>query len=325
VPDVLRDVGLRPGGLRELIVLERVLVSDGVISLKLGDADGRALPRWTPGAHVDLVLNSTLTRQYSLTGDPADAASWQIAVLREPVGRGGSRHVHDQLSVGSTVFCGRPRNNFPLLDADRFLFIAGGIGITPIAPMVRAVDETGADWSLLYGGRARRSMAFLSEFEKYGRRVRVWPEDELGLLPLGESIRRLGEEARVYCCGPEPLLQAVEQICARMPALKLHTERFVTPSTAPTEMNQSIEVTLNTAMTTVQVPADKSILEAVEAAGITVLSSCRNGQCGTCETAVLEGVPDHRDTFLSAEERARGDTMLICVSRALTDRLVLDL
>jgi ferredoxin-NADP reductase len=243
----------------------------------------------------------------------------QVAVLHEPAGRGGSRHVHSTLAEGRTVRVRGPRNQFPLVTADRYLFIAGGIGITPIVPMIRAVAARGASWRLLYGGRTRPSMAFAGELrDRYGDRVVVRPQDETGLLDLDSF---LVADAEVYCCGPEPLLAAVEQ---RAPApARLHVERF-TPKAVDGERT-SFEVELARTGRTLVVPEDKSILHAVEEAGIPVLSSCRQGTCGTCETGVLEGVPDHRDSVLNAEERAACDVMMICVSRSREPRLVLDL
>ncbi|KOX25910.1 ferredoxin [Saccharothrix sp. NRRL B-16348] len=301
----------------DVLVTRKEVVADGVVRLTLRHPDGEPLPAWEPGAHVDLVLGPDLVRQYSLCGDPADRSVFQVAVLHEPAGRGGSRHVHSTLTEGRTVRVRGPRNQFPLVAAERYLFIAGGIGITPIVPMIAAVEARGASWRLLYGGRTRSSMAFADELrDRFGDRVVVRPQDETGLLDLDSF---LAPDAEVYCCGPEPLLAAVEQ---RSPA-RLHVERF-TPKAVDGERT-SFEVELARSGRTLVVPADKSILHAVEEAGITVLSSCQEGTCGTCETGVLEGVPDHRDSVLSADEQAVCDVMMICVSRSRGPRLVLDL
>lgn len=298
----------------DVVVARKEIIADGVVRLTLHHPHGDPLPIWEPGAHVDLLLAPGLVRQYSLCGDPADRSIFQVAVLREPVGRGGSRYVHETLTEGSTVSVGGPRNHFPLVTADRYLFIAGGIGITPIVPMIAAVAARGVPWRLLYGGRTRSSMAFAEELrENYGDRVILRPQDETGLLDLDSF---LADDTEIYCCGPEPLLAAVEQ---RSPA-RLHVERFKAVDGERT----SFEVELRSGRTLV-VPADRSILETLEDAGITPLSSCREGTCGTCETGVLEGVPDHRDTVLDDAERAAGDVMMICVSRSRGPRLVLDL
>jgi ferredoxin-NADP reductase len=300
------------------VLLERKeVVADGVVRLTLRHPHGEPLPAWEPGAHVDLVLGPDLVRQYSLCGDPADRSVLQVAVLDEPAGRGGSRHVHLTLTEGCTVRIRGPRNQFPLVPAERYLFIAGGIGITPILPMVTAVAARGASWQLLYGGRTRTSMAFAGELrDRYGDRVVVRPQDETGLLDLDSF---LVADAEIYCCGPEPLIAAVEQ---RSPA-RLHVERF-TPK-AVDGARTSFEVELAQSGRTLVVPEDKSILHTVEEAGITVMSSCQEGVCGTCETGVLEGVPDHRDSVLDDDEQAACDVMMICVSRSRGPRLVLDL
>lgn len=301
----------------DVVVERREVVADGVVRLTLRHPHGEPLPAWEPGAHVDLVLGPDLVRQYSLCGDPADRSVFHVAVLHEPAGRGGSRHVHSKLTEGCTVRIRGPRNQFPLVPAERYLFIAGGIGITPIVPMIAAVEARGASWRLLYGGRTRSSMAFAGELrDRYGDRVVVRPQDETGLLDLDSF---LVADAEIYCCGPEPLLAAVEQ---RSPS-RLHVERF-TPKVVDGERT-SFQVELARSGRTLVVPEDKSILHAVEEAGITVLSSCQEGTCGTCETVVLEGVPDHRDSVLNDEEQAACDVMMICVSRSRGPRLVLDL
>ncbi|MGC0398064.1 ferredoxin-NADP reductase [Streptomyces sp. SAI-126] len=313
-----------------LTVAGRTLVADGVVCLTLRRPDGGPLPSWTPGAHIDVLLDGDahgLIRQYSLCGHPADRGAWQIAVLREPQGRGGSAHVHDQLLEGTDVRVRGPRNNFPLRPADRHLFIAGGVGITPILPMVEAAEAAGADWRLLYGGRTRTSMAFLDRLAPHGDRVLVRPQDEYGLLDLAAHLGTPKEGTLVHACGPEPLLRAVQEQCAGWPPGTLGVERFapVPTAAAGTAAATSFELELARSGLTLTVPPDRSVLETVEEAGVDVDFSCREGTCGTCETDVLEGRPDHRDSLLTEDERAAGDTMLICVSRSCGPRLVLDL
>jgi ferredoxin-NADP reductase len=309
----------------ELVVVERRDVADDVVSLVLADPDGPDLPSWTPGAHVDLLLGDGLVRQYSLCGSPADRARWRIGVLREQHGRGGSQKVHDALHAGTTVTVRGPRNNFPLRTAEGYLFLAGGIGITPLLPMMAAATAAGRPWELFYGGRRRSSMAFADELP--GESVTLWPEDERGLLDLDAILGTPRPGTLVYTCGPEGLLAAVEQRCAAWPSHSLHVERFAPKPADPAEEvpASTLEVRCDRSALTVTVPPDQTILEAVEEAGISVLSSCREGVCGTCETRILEGVPDHRDSLLTEEERAEGDYLMICISRAKTDRLVLDL
>jgi len=308
-----------------LTVARRARAADAVITLDLRDPAGAALPPWAPGAHIDLELAPGLVRQYSLCGDPADRGTWRIAVLREAAGRGGSALVHETLHEGVAVTARGPRNHFPLLPADRYLFIAGGIGITPILPMLAAASRDGRDWALAYGGRSQATMAFGAELrQRYGIRVRLCPQDETGLLDLAAILGQPRPGTLVYCCGPAALLDAVAGQCAGWPAGTLHVERF-TPLAAPAGPERAFEVELAQSGLTLTVPAGASILSVVESAGVPVLSSCTEGTCGTCETAVLAGTPDHRDTVLTEEERAAGDTMMICVSRSVTPALTLDL
>ncbi|MEV0238803.1 PDR/VanB family oxidoreductase [Streptomyces sp. NPDC050674] len=305
----------------ELVVERRQSAADGVLALALRHPRGEPLPAWEPGAHVDLLLEPGLERQYSLCGDPADRSAWRIAVLRESAGRGGSAHVHENLSEGTVVRVRGPRNNFGLEPAPRYRFVAGGIGITPILPMLAAADAAGAEWTLLYGGRTRRSMAFAGELARYGDRVTIAPEDERGLLDLPAVLDDLPEGTLVYCCGPGPLLDAVE---ARCPSGRLRVERFQ-PKEQESHANTAFEVELARSGRTLTVAPDVSVLDAVRAAGVEVLYSCTEGTCGTCETDVLDGEPDHRDSVLTDDERAAGETMMICVSRCRGKRLVLDL
>ncbi|MPY53877.1 PDR/VanB family oxidoreductase [Streptomyces acidicola] len=308
-----------------LVVADRLEAADGVASLTLRLPNDGPLPQWEPGAHVELLLDDGLVRTYSLCGDPHDRSSWRIGVLRTEDSRGGSAYVHDKLHVGGRVRVRGPRNNFGLTPARRYLFVAGGIGITPILPMVAAAESAGAKWQLLYGGRSRSSMAFIDELARYGDAVTVRPQDRFGLLDLDGFLGEPDDEALVYCCGPEPLLAAVEERCRAWRPGALRVERFrAKEQEAPAE-SADFDVVCSRSALTVRVTPDQSVLQAVRAAGVTALSSCAEGICGTCETEVLEGAPDHRDSVLSAEERASGETMMICVSRARTPRLVLDL
>ena len=298
----------------------------GVVSLELVPAEaGELLPVWEPGAHVDLVIDDIPTRQYSLCGDPREAASYRLGVLLDPEGRGSSKYVHETLREGDLVTVRGPRNNFPLVESPRYLFIAGGIGITPILAMVRQAEARGAEWRLVYGGRQRSSMAFLDELTDYGDRVQVAPQDEVGLLDLAGLLGTPVPDTLVYCCGPEPLLVAVEAACSSWPAHSLHVERFnAKPLTEPV-LTDSFDVVLQRSGKSLTVPPDKSILEVVRGAGVAVLSSCEEGTCGTCETVLVEGAADHRDSLLDDDERAENTCMFICVSRALSPTLVLDL
>ena len=310
----------------ELVVRRRTMLTDDVLALDLGSPSGAALPAWTPGAHVDLELPNGLTRQYSLCGDPSDRSSWRVGVLRDPNSRGGSDYVHDKLHEGDLVAVGGPRNHFPLEPSPSYLFLAGGIGITPLIPMIAAAESTGATWELHYGGRTRAAMAFRTDLLELGTgRVVLHPQDEVGLMDLDSILGPIWPDTLVYCCGPEPLIARAEQCCSAWPAGSLHLERFAPKEVGAPVRTDAFEVELARTGTTVMVPAEKSILEAVEEVGVPVLSSCQEGTCGTCETAVLAGEVDHRDSLLTQEEQDAHNTMLICVSRAAGSKLVLDL
>jgi ferredoxin-NADP reductase len=308
-----------------LAVTAREMVAEDVVALELRRPDGGDVPAWSAGAHIDVLLGPDLERQYSLCGDPADRSAWRIAVLREPDGRGGSAHVHEWVAVGDRLTVRGPRNNFELDHAERYVFIAGGIGITPILPMISAADAAGAEWSLAYGGRREASMAFRSALGIHGARVRIHPEDSHGLLPIDEILGAPDEATLVYCCGPEPLLRAVEHGCAPWPRGALHVERFAPKENDDPVRADGFRVRCARSGITIDVGPEQSILEVLEGAGAPVPSSCREGTCGTCESTVLSGRPEHRDSLLTDDEQEAGDTMLICVSRSLDDELVLDL
>jgi ferredoxin-NADP reductase len=311
----------------ELVVASATPVADGVLELRLVAPSGERLPPWTPGAHVDLVLGD-LVRQYSLCGDLADPTSYTVAVLRELESRGGSSYVHDKLAEGSRVVVRGPRNHFPLLSSPRYEFVAGGIGITPMLPMIAEADASGADWRLSYGGRTLASMAYGEQLTAaYGERVTLVPFDQHGPLDLAAILGEPGPDTLVFCCGPEGLLKAVEGVCgASWPAGALHLERFAAKATeAPTDGERSFELELAASGVTLTVPPDKSVFDVIQDAGISVLGSCHEGICGTCEQVVLEGEIDHRDSVLNESERAANDAMMVCVSRCLSDRLVIDL
>ncbi|WP_432194319.1 PDR/VanB family oxidoreductase [Streptomyces sp. bgisy027] len=309
-----------------LAVTGKEQVADGVVSLTLARPDGARLPDWTPGSHIDLILPEGTTRQYSLCGDRWDARTYRIAVLREPSGRGGSAYVHDRLRPGDHVGVGGPRNHFPLVPSERYLFIAGGIGITPLLPMIRQAELLGTEWQLLYGGRTRASMAFRAELAAaYGGRVHVVPRYEQGHPDLATYLGSPAPDTKVYCCGPTPLLAAVEDACASWAPHALRTERFSATDRSAPVRDTAFEVELRRSGRTVTVRPEVSVLDALRGAGVDVLSSCEQGTCGTCLTPVVAGEPDHRDAVLTDHQRAANDCMFVCVSRSCGDRLVLDL
>jgi ferredoxin-NADP reductase len=269
-------------------------------------------------------------RQYSLCGDTSNRSEWQVGVLLDPESRGGSQFVHDKLHEGQTVRVRGPRNHFPLVSSPRYLFIAGGIGVTPMLPMIGAAEATGADWRLLYGGRQRSTMAFVDELERHGPRVSICARDVAEgpdfRASLEAALSDPGQDTLVYCCGPEGLLTAVEEACKAWPENSLHIERFSAKVLEePADALASFEVECQRSGVTLTVTQDKTIYEACEEAGVDVLGSCMEGVCGTCECDMIEGEGDHRDSVLNDAEKEANDTIMICVSRARSERLVLDL
>ncbi|MFE9253790.1 PDR/VanB family oxidoreductase [Streptomyces sp. NPDC006879] len=294
----------------------RTEIAEDVVELRFTSAE---LPSWEPGAHVDLILPSGLVRQYSLCGDPAAAGSYTIAPRLVHGGRGGSREAHQALQVGATVSLRVPRNRFPIRPARSHLFIAGGIGITPVLPMVRQLAAEGADWRLLYCGRSRDSMPFLAELAAHGDRVEVHAGQEQGRRLDLRRLWELPKGTEVYCCGPTALMAAVAD--ALPEGTPLHLERFA--PTVPAGPAKPFTLELARTGRTLTVPANSSTLAAVRSALPGTPYSCEQGFCGTCQTKVVRGGVDHRDELLTETERE--DSMLICVSRARGERLTLDL
>jgi len=312
--------GPDPG--RNLLIGQTTWEADGVMSLRLHSPDGAALPAWEPGAHIELALPSGRRRQYSLCGDPQDRYSYRIAVLQVPAGRGGSVEVHTGTRAGQLISVQGPRNHFPLVPSAAYLFIAGGIGITAMLAMAARLATTGGEWKLVYAGRSRGGMAFIDEVSALGPdQVQVVPSDERGRPDLDEIIGSVAAGTAVYCCGPDRLLTAVRERVAHRPDLTLHTELFA--GGGPTG-GAAFRVELRRTGRIIDVPADRSVLQAVREVLPGVAAGCEQGICGACRTTVLAGEPDHRDELLSTAERAAG-AMLICVSRAASERLVLDL
>ncbi|BDI23001.1 2Fe-2S iron-sulfur cluster-binding protein [Herbiconiux sp. L3-i23] len=303
--------------------------TDRILVVDLVAAGGQRLPAWTPGSHLEVVLPSGLVRHYSLCGDPRDRTKYRIAVLREADGRGGSEEFHRVASAGLALHATAIRNRFPLPLASSYLLVAGGIGITALLPMIEVLRRKRADFRLVYLGRERATMAFLDELDCIPE-VTVVESRRTGRVDLRALVRDAAPGTAVLACGPDALLDELRTAVADAPQpLELRTEAFqplrVGLVTAPDRPDRDVSVTLAASGGTIRVPAGTSILSAVRAAGVSAGSSCEGGWCGTCETPVLDGVPEHRDTVLSDEERATGDTMMICVSRAESAGLVLAL
>ncbi|WP_280440346.1 PDR/VanB family oxidoreductase [Nocardia cyriacigeorgica] len=298
-----------------MVLASSAMAAEDVRVLELRATDGGPLPAWTPGSHLDLVLPSGKQRQYSLCGDPADRYSYRIAVRRLADGGGGSVEIHDTLRTGDPIRVRGPRNAFSFVEAPSYLFLAAGIGITPILPMVQAA---GARGQLIYLGRSRTTMPFLDELPATAE---VLPDDEYGGPRIAELIARSAPGAAVYVCGPPPVLAEAQRVFFEVnPTGSLHTERFSAP---PVLDGKPFDLTLARTGTTVRVDAAETTLTAIARAVPDVLYSCRQGFCGTCKVAVLAGAVEHRDRLLTAAERE--DRMLTCVSRTAGHSLVIDL
>ncbi|WP_331770864.1 PDR/VanB family oxidoreductase (plasmid) [Embleya sp. NBC_00888] len=316
----------RRAGMLELVVRERVVEAREVISLRLTAPAGGRLPEWQPGAHLLLELPSGRRRHYSLCGDPQDRYTYRIAIRRLPDGGGGSVEMHDALPVGATLRTVGPRNAFPFAAEPAVLFLAGGIGITPILPMVRQAARAGLDWRLIHLGRTRASLPFgaeLGELGGSGGRFEVRADDEAGPPDCAELVGRAPAGTAVYCCGPAPMLAGVRAaVDVGQGGGGLHFERF---APAPVVDGRPFELRLRRAGIDLAVPADRPALDVLREALPQTAYSCRQGFCGVCRVRVLAGEVDHRDLRLTDDERAAG-AMLVCVSRAAEgERLVLDL
>jgi ferredoxin-NADP reductase len=311
---------------REVLVRAMALEAEGVMSLILAARDGAPLPEWAPGAHIDLVTPQGAVAQYSLCGR-LDDCTWRVAVLLQREGRGVSRYVHDGLRPGAVVTVRGPRNHFHMELAARYLFIAGGIGITPILPMVEAAEREGAQWRLVYCGRSEETMAFTGELDRYGPRVALFPKAITGRAPLARIVAGADAGTAIYTCGPERLIDEVCDFAQRHSLAAPHVERFApaAPLSPPAPGGDSFAVKLARSGIECAVPPDRTIVEVLLERGVYVPTSCLQGVCGSCETRVLAGAIDHRDAIISEADRQRGDSMMICVSRAAGLTLTLDL
>lgn len=288
--------------------------------------DGGLLPAFSAGAHIDVYLPNGLIRQYSLLSPPEDLSRYVVGVKRDPHSRGGSSFMFESVRVGDVMLIGSPRNHFALNEsASSTVLVAGGIGITPILCMAGRLNRLGMDWRLFYAVRRREEAAFLADLPFDRRRVVVHVDEENGGRPLDLAaiVASAPDTADMYCCGPAPMLDCFEAVCAGRPAARVHLERFAPAEVAATD--GGFEVELARAGLRIRVKAGESIAGALAKAGATVPVSCEQGICGTCETRVISGIPDHRDSLLTAEERAANNVMFVCCSGSLSPKLVLDL
>lgn len=298
-----------------------------ILSVEVEPLDNSVLPSFEAGAHIDLILNDELRRSYSLFRPYTNGRSYSVAVHLDPKSRGGSRYVHETLRVGDRIRISVPRNNFPLKEtASKSVFIAGGIGITPMICMLRRLSEIGQAWDLHYAARNRAAAAFMDEIESIadkGRVISHFDDEKGGALIDLDAIFAASPQADFYCCGPEPMLAAYEKAGQAVPRAQVHAEYFSASQEAARD--GGFEVVLRKSGMALEIPPGKSILDVLIANKINVPFSCNDGVCGTCETRVLEGRPDHRDDILTDEERASNQTMMVCCSGSKSARLVLDL
>jgi len=326
IADTDTGIDLDPAHTAQLRVERIERAAENVNLLTLVDPSGVMLPSWEAGAHLELVLPSGLRRQYSLCGDPTDTRHYTVAVLRVGDGRGGSIEIHDTGLVGRLLEVRGPINRFGLVDARSYLLVAGGIGVTPIIAMARELRRRGAAWLMVYGARSAAAMVFSTELSALSEHVSLMTEDVEGIPDVASVIAGQPDGTAVYCCGPEPMLRAVEQSCAATPSVTLHTERFAPSGKLPAAGgNAPFDIELKRRGVVVHVGPDDNALDVVREVVRNHPYSCHEGMCGSCEVAVLSGMVDHRDDVLSEEERAANDVMMLCVSRALSDRLVIDL
>jgi tetrachlorobenzoquinone reductase len=284
------------------------------------------LPPFEAGAHIDVHLSNGLVRQYSLAGDVCDRSRYVLGVKRDDQSRGGSSHIHDVLRVGQILPIGMPRNNFALVEEGRkAIFIAGGIGVTPFLSMARRAEAIGIDWILHAAVRTRESAEILIDLQAYRDRIRLHVDADCGNKPLeiGPIVASAEPETHLYCCGPAMMLESFEKECALRPQRLTHVERFA--GDVQPAIDGGFVVQLSRSKRTVYVRPGQSIADAIREVGVTVETSCGQGICGTCETRVLGGIPDHRDVILSEDEKVTNTTMMICCSGSKTDALVLDL
>ncbi|MFJ4346537.1 PDR/VanB family oxidoreductase [Pseudomonas sp. NPDC089401] len=316
-----------PDEVLNLQITDLTAEAKGVMVIELRSTTGQALPPFKPGAHVELHLPGNIVRQYSLCNDARETHRYCLGVGLSPSSRGGSRHVHRSLKVGDTLKVSPPRNHFPLQeDAPQLVFFAGGIGITPVWSMIQWCEANGRPWHLFYLVRNRQRAAFLETLGGFGDRVTLHADDEAGgLFDIAAAIARQPANVHIYTCGPTPLMLAVEAAASGFPDGQVHFEWFTPRQPTASGADKAFTVQLARSGRSLEVPADKSILEVLEANGLRVESSCREGTCASCEICVLEGIPEHRDSVLTAAERNNNDVMMICVSRSRSENLVLDL
>ncbi|MBG9387365.1 PDR/VanB family oxidoreductase [Caenimonas aquaedulcis] len=314
----------------EVKVLRKRREAEGIASFELERADGAPLPSFSAGSHIDVQVPGGLTRQYSLCNDSGEQHRYRIAVLRDPATRGGSKGMHDAVNEGDVIRISEPRNHFPLVHAQRTLLFAGGIGVTPLLCMAQRLAAIDADFTLHYSARSKERTAFLEEIaaSAFADKVRFHFDDAgpQQILNVPQDLGPPDPGTHAYICGPAGFINHVLQVAQGMgwPASQLHLEYF---TAAPQDhaADGAFQVKIASTGKTYDVAKDQTVVQALQARGVDILTSCEQGVCGTCITRVLEGEPDHRDLYFTDEEKAANDQFTPCCSRARSRLLVLDL
>lgn len=298
-----------------------------ILTVDLRDPAGCALPAFMPGAHVDLRLPNGMSRSYSLANDCLERHRYVLGVALDAATRGGSRWIHRDLRVGHILDVGAPRNHFPLVEeAPHSVLIAGGIGVTPMLAMAKRLGALRCPFEFHYAVREHDRAAFLDELRAARPDMHLHVDAEAGgPLDIAGIVARAPPGAHFYCCGPGPMLAAYEKACAALPPDRVHLEYFQAKAPDLGLASSAFEVELSPSGRRFEIPEGRSILEVLQAAGVRAPHSCQEGICGECETKVILGEPDHRDSVLTAAEKQANRTMMICVSRAKSARLVLEL
>lgn len=314
----------------KLLLKSLTTEADGVIALELVPQNGQRLPEFTPGAHIDLHLGNGLIRSYSLVNPPHDAGRYVVAVNRDPSSRGGSLYIHESLRTGQEIEVTGPRNNFELVtEAPEVVFIAGGIGITPMWCMIQHLEALDRPWRLFYSSRSRDKCAYLKDIQAYETRkpgrVKIHIDDEANgkHVNLPAILETVGPDAHVYCCGPIRMLQDFEGLTASRKPGTSHIEYFAAKQEAT--LSGGFKVSLARSKRDFIIPPGKSILDTLIDGGIDVQHACKEGVCGACQTTVLSGTPDHRDSYLTPSEAKNGKTIMLCCSGSKSEELVLDI
>lgn len=313
--------------MQDVFIYSMTFEAEDILRIELRSPEGRDLPVFTPGSHINLTLNEKLTRSYSLINDAGERHRYVIAVQKDEKGRGGSRYLHEVARVGQKLTCSQPANAFPLNeDANKSILIAGGIGITPVWSMIQKLEALERDWELHYRARSREKAALLHELEAADRKGNVnisfsndTPRD---LCDVTDIVANAPDDADLYCCGPLEMLEVFDEASATRDAARLHTERFQADGEAAVQSGFILKAVKSNME--LEVRPGQTILQVLRDAGLDPAYSCESGLCGECQTRVLSGIPDHQDLYLTDEEKASGETIMICCSGSITPVLEID-